>query len=224
MKNEIAAALLQTYGKKNAPDVQPGETVRVHQKIKEGEKERVQVYEGLVIAVKHGRGLDGTFTVRKIAAGGIGVERTFPLHSPNIVKVERTKAAQVSRAKLYYMRGRLGKAARFKHEDRDAKFVWEEPVAVPEDETVAVPEGDEQEVAPEVAPVELDEVEAEVGSITEVSVDAESNIIEKPMPSDSDDVETVTADRAEVGEPIENVEEDVAAEGATEASAEQEEK
>ena len=112
MKTEIAALLLEKYGKNNPPAVKPGDTVRVYQKIKEGDKERVQIFEGLVIALKHGKGLNGTFTVRKIAAGGIGVERTYPLHSPNIVKVERVKSADVSRAKLYYMRERIGKAAR----------------------------------------------------------------------------------------------------------------
>ncbi len=129
LQTEVAAALLKKYGKKNAPELRAGDTVRVHQKIKEGEKERVQVFEGLVIAVKHGKGLDATYTVRKIAAGGIGVERTFPLHSPNVVKVERTKTAKVSRTKLYYMRDRMGKNARFKSESANPAS-WTEPEAV----------------------------------------------------------------------------------------------
>ena len=132
LKTDVAELLLDKYGKKNPPAVKPGDTVRVYQKIKEGEKERVQIFEGLVIAVKHGRGLDGSFTVRKIAVGGIGVERTYPLHSPNVVKVERTKSAKVSRAKLFYMRDRKGKNARFKVEG-NSPMTWEEPVAVPID-------------------------------------------------------------------------------------------
>jgi large subunit ribosomal protein L19 len=129
LKTDVAELLLKKYGKQNPPTVKPGDTVKVHQKIKEGDKERVQIFEGLVIAMKHGKGLNGTFTVRKIATGGIGVERTYPLHSPNVVKVERTKSAKVARAKLYYMRDRKGKTARFKHEGPNAAM-WEEPAFV----------------------------------------------------------------------------------------------
>ncbi|MBU6389484.1 50S ribosomal protein L19 [Patescibacteria group bacterium] len=130
--NTVAAGyLLNKYGKKNPPMLKAGDTVRVHQRIKEGDKERVQVFEGLVIATKHGISLDGTFTVRKIAVGGIGVERTFPVHSPNVLKVERLKTADVNRAKLYYMRERQGKSARFKHETA-AYEVWQENANQPE--------------------------------------------------------------------------------------------
>jgi large subunit ribosomal protein L19 len=94
------------------PDVRPGFTVRVHERIKEGDKERVQVFEGLVIRVHKGATLaDTTFTVRRIASG-IGVEKTFPLHSPNITKIEVKKVAKVRRSKLFFLRGRQGKAAR----------------------------------------------------------------------------------------------------------------
>lgn len=96
---------------KPLPSVQPGYTVRVHQKIKEGNKERVQVFEGLVIKTGHGEGVEKTFTVRKIVEG-IGVEKVFPLHSPNIKKIEVKKKAKVRRSKLYYMRERSGKSAR----------------------------------------------------------------------------------------------------------------
>ncbi len=85
------------------PEFRPGYTVRVHQKIKEGGKERVQIFEGLVIARKGGTGVNATFTVRKIASG-VGVERIFPLHSPNVVKLEVVKADKVRKAKLYYVR------------------------------------------------------------------------------------------------------------------------
>jgi len=108
--------IIQDQLKIDLPQLQSGQTVRVHQRIKEGEKTRVQPFEGLVIATKHGRGLDGTFTVRKIAEG-VGVERTYPLHSPMIDKIEILKTSKVRRAKLYYMRGRSGKRARMKGQE-----------------------------------------------------------------------------------------------------------
>ena len=96
---------------KPLPEVRPGYTIKVHQKIKEGNKERVQVFEGLVIKTSHGEGVEKTITVRKIVQG-IGVEKVFPLHSPNIKKIEVKKKAKVRRSKLYYMRERSGKSAR----------------------------------------------------------------------------------------------------------------
>src|SRR6185295_7480097 len=86
------------------PDFKTGYTVKVHNKIKEGGKERIQIFEGLVIARKGGNGVNATFTVRKIASG-VGVERIFPLHSPNIAKLEITKSPIVRKAKIYYVRG-----------------------------------------------------------------------------------------------------------------------
>ncbi|MDP8256509.1 MAG: 50S ribosomal protein L19 [Candidatus Alcyoniella australis] len=94
------------------PTFAPGDTVRVHAKIREGEKERIQVFEGVVIRIKHGRNR-ATFTVRKVSFG-IGVERIFPVHSPTIDKVELVRHGAVRRAKLYYLRDRRGKAARIK--------------------------------------------------------------------------------------------------------------
>ena len=96
----ISAAQLKTL-----PDFKPGYTVKVHQRIKEGGKERVQIFEGLVIARKGGTGANATFMVRKISYG-VGVERIFPIHSPNIVKLEVVKSPVVTKAKLYYVRGR----------------------------------------------------------------------------------------------------------------------
>src|SRR3989338_350270 len=102
--------------KKDLPDFSPGDVVRVHQRIKETRdagktRERVQIFEGLVIARKHGHGVNGTFMVRKIASG-VGVERIFPLHSPNIEKIEVVKSQPVRQAKLYYVRERAGSAPR----------------------------------------------------------------------------------------------------------------
>ncbi len=96
---------------RRVPEVKTGYTVRIHQRIKEGEKERTQIFEGLVIKTGHGEGSEKTITVRKIVQG-IGVEKTFPLHSPNVTKIEVKKKAKVRRSKLYYMRERSGKSAR----------------------------------------------------------------------------------------------------------------
>ena len=95
-----------------APKVRIGDTVRVHVKVKEGSRERIQVFEGTVIAKKHG-GINETFTVRRVAHG-CGIERVFPLHSPTVEKVELVRNGKVRRAKLYYLRDRVGKAAKVK--------------------------------------------------------------------------------------------------------------
>jgi large subunit ribosomal protein L19 len=114
--SKIILEIDQKKMKTAAPDVRPGFTVRVHQKIKEGEKERVQVFEGLVIAVGSGEGARKSFTVRKIV-DGVGVEKVFPFYSNNIAKIEVKKAAKVRRAKLYYMRDLRGRAARLRDEE-----------------------------------------------------------------------------------------------------------
>ena len=98
--------------KENAPEVNVGDTVRVHVWIKEGERQRIQAFEGTVIAKKHG-GVNETFTVRRMSHG-VGVERVFPVHSPNVEKVELIRSGKVRRGKLYYLRGRVGKAAKVK--------------------------------------------------------------------------------------------------------------
>jgi len=99
--------------KKDLPEIKPGYTVRVYQKIKEGDKQRIQVFEGLVIAQKHGKGINSTITVRKISYG-VGVERIFPVHAPFIEKIEVVKKHKVRRAKLYYLRHKSAKQARLK--------------------------------------------------------------------------------------------------------------
>lgn len=126
--NQKILAFNQSQLKKNPPLVQPGDTVKVYQKIIEGNKERIQVFEGVVLKVNHGYGLPGSFTVRKIATAGVAVERTFPIHSPTIVKVERLKSAKVRRARLYYLRQNRGGSIKLKHELR-SPHVWEEPEA-----------------------------------------------------------------------------------------------
>lgn len=102
---------IEKQGKK-LPEIRPGDTVKVHTKIKEGEKERIQVFTGIVIR-RRGSGLNKTFTVRKVSYG-TGVERIFPLHSPLVEKIEIVRRGKVRRARLYYLRERRGKSARIK--------------------------------------------------------------------------------------------------------------
>ncbi len=109
IKNITASGL-----KENAPKVSIGSTVRVHVKIREGERERIQVFEGTVIA-RNNSGIAETFTVRRVSYG-VGVERVFPIHSPNVEKVELVRNGKVRRAKLYYLRDRVGKAAKVKEQ------------------------------------------------------------------------------------------------------------
>ena len=101
----------ETLAKESA-NVQIGDTVRVHVKVKEGSRERIQVFEGTVIAKKHG-GIEETITVRRLSYG-IGVEKVFPVHSPSIDHIEVVRSGKVRRAKLYYLRGRVGKSAKIK--------------------------------------------------------------------------------------------------------------
>jgi large subunit ribosomal protein L19 len=112
---DIISSVEQEQIRKDIPDFRPGDTVRVFTKVVEGNRERIQVFEGVVIARKGG-GLRETFIVRKISYG-VGVERIFPLHSPRIEKIEVVKKGRVRRAKLYYMRKLRGKAARIKERD-----------------------------------------------------------------------------------------------------------
>ena len=113
---EKLKSFLQPYIKKNILDIRPGDTVKVHQKIKEGSKERTQIFEGLVLARKHGKEAGATITVRKVVSG-VGVEKIFPIHSPLIVKIEIIKRGKVRRAKLYYLREAKGKKARLKRKE-----------------------------------------------------------------------------------------------------------
>lgn len=144
----------QSQLKKDLPDIRPGDTVRIHQKIsaqggpvpfkgtpggKETKKEeRIQMFEGIVIARKHGKGISSMITVRKIIAG-VGVERIFPIHSPFIVKIEVLQKGKTRRAKLYYLRTAKGKRARLKKEE------FSQAIAEP----VSEPEQSPQEITPE---------------------------------------------------------------------------
>ncbi|MBR3255289.1 MAG: 50S ribosomal protein L19 [Clostridia bacterium] len=151
--------------KSKIPEIRVGNTVRVHVRIKEGNKERIQVFEGIVIK-KQGGGVNETFTVRKISYG-VGVEKTFLVHSPLVEKVELVRVGKARRAKLYYLRDRVGKAAKTKEqvgariEDKEITIkeeISEEPV-VPE---TGAPEVEEAEVATPAAEVVEEVVETPV--------------------------------------------------------------
>ncbi len=109
---DLMKAFNEKYMKDEAPTAQIGDTVKVHIKVKEGSRERIQVFEGTVIAKKHG-GIEETITVRRLSYG-VGVEKVFPLHAPTVDKIEVVRHGKVRRAKLYYLRNRVGKAAKLK--------------------------------------------------------------------------------------------------------------
>jgi large subunit ribosomal protein L19 len=109
--NALLQSVTANQMRSEVPEFEPGDTVRVHVRVIEGEKERVQIFEGVILQRKGG-GFQETFTVRKISVGGVGVERIFPLHSPRIAQIEVIRRGRVRRARLTYLRGLRGKAAR----------------------------------------------------------------------------------------------------------------
>ena len=113
-----AAQLVDLQPNPKIPDFGPGDTVRVNFRIREGDRERVQAFQGVVIRRLNGKGPASNFTVRRIASGGIGIERIFPLYSPLIDSLEVTRQGSVRRAKLYYLRGLQGRAARIKEKSQ----------------------------------------------------------------------------------------------------------
>ncbi|MFA5793289.1 MAG: 50S ribosomal protein L19 [Candidatus Gracilibacteria bacterium] len=157
MSQAILSHVSDSSIKKAVPELKSGMTVRVHQKIVEGEKERVQIFEGLIIRVNAGSNrVDKTFTVRKIVEG-VGVEKIFPIYSSLIEKIEITKRGKVRRAKLYYMRDLQGKSTRLQEGGRSSKVQAEEPELVAEEPIVeeqAVEETPAEEVPTEEAPAE----------------------------------------------------------------------
>jgi large subunit ribosomal protein L19 len=163
------------------PEIRSGFTVRIHQKIKEGGKERVQIFEGLVIKVSHGEGVEKTMTVRKVVEG-IGVEKVYPIHSANIVKIEVKKRANVRRSKLYYMRKRSGKSARLQERhvsdqeraDEEARMdaLIEEAVVAEEKRKAAEEAESGKEAVAETTEEESAEATAEEGKAEEVVAEA----------------------------------------------------
>lgn len=156
--------------KNKIPDLHVGDTIRVHQRIKEGNRERIQVFEGIIIK-KQGGGVNATFTVRRVAYG-VGVEKTFLIHSPMVEKVEVVRVGKARRAKLYYLRDRIGKAAKTK-ENLGARIENKE-ITVKED-LIEEPVAEEvNEVPVESAPEEAPAVETEA-PVVEETVDTVSD-------------------------------------------------
>ena len=172
---DIIKSIEHEHLKEKIPVLKVGNTVRVHQRIKEGNRERIQVFEGIIIK-KQGGGLNATFTVRRIASG-VGVEKTFLIHSPLVEKVELVRVGKARRAKLYYLRDRVGKAAKTKEqigariEDKEITVkatIEEEPVV---EEKVEAPVEEAKTVETEATPVE--EVKTEEAPKTEEPVKEE---------------------------------------------------
>ena len=157
--------------KNKIPDLKIGDTVRVHQRIKEGNRERIQVFEGIIIK-KQGGGVNATFTVRKIAYG-VGVEKTFLVHSPMVEKVDVVRVGKARRAKLYYLRDRVGKAAKTK-ENTGARI---------ENKEIIIKEEVQEEVPVEAAPEEAPAVETEAPVTEEVT----DTVTEEPTAEKKED-------------------------------------
>lgn len=177
-KHPLIALVESKHLKKKVPVLRSGDVVRVHQRIVEAGKERIQVFEGLVISVSGSRGMDGSFTVRRIASG-VGVERTFPLHSPKIAKIERVKASKVRKAKLYYIRQLTGRKARLRSDSVKAES-WEELVVpskpAQEDEVNEVVEESGEAEAPQAEDFEtIEEAVDEPVQAPEVSIESDEN-------------------------------------------------
>ena len=130
MLRKAIADIEAKYLRKDLPPMRAGDTVRVHSKIREGDKERIQVFEGVVIAYRKGQPGSSMFTVRKVSYG-VGVERMFPVHSPRIDRVEVLGHGQVRRARLYYLRALQGKAARLQQEEPGERHAPPPPAAAP---------------------------------------------------------------------------------------------
>lgn len=172
--------ILKKFVRQNIPELRSGQVVRVYEKIIEGGKERVQVFEGLIIAVKHGRGLDGTFTVRKIATGHIGVERTFVLHMPAIQRIEILRQEKVRRSKLYFVRGQVNKKTR-KRQATEVNRMFEIKEIVEEQVEENTEEEIEESVEQEVQEVVEQKVEEKTSETTDKAEDKTEEKVEKEV-------------------------------------------
>ena len=171
--------------KNKIPELKVGNTVRVHAKVKEGNRERIQVFEGIIIK-KQGGGVNATFTVRKISYG-VGVEKTFLVHSPRIEKIEVTRVGRARRAKLYYLRDRVGKAAKTKEQVgariETKEITVKEEIVVPEEGTI------------EEAPVVENVAEEVVETVKETSVEEAKEVpAEKPKAEDAKETDETKAE------------------------------
>jgi len=162
---DLTQAFSKKFCKDSVPDLRPGYLVQVHQKVREGNKERVQVFEGTIVRRNSGHGVNETFTVRKISSG-IGVEKTFPIHSPNVVKIEVLRAHKVRRAKLHFLRDLSGKALRLK----EIALKLTEKVFAKDKVEEVVEKTKEVAEAPEVAEETLEKKEEAQATTEEVEV------------------------------------------------------
>ena len=200
-KMDIIKSIEHEQLKNKIPELKVGNTVRVHVRIKEGNKERIQVFEGIIIKVQGG-GVNQTFTVRKTSYG-VGVEKTFLVHSPLVEKVELVRVGKARRAKLYYLRDRVGKAAKTK----------EQVGARIEDREITIKEDLVEEPAVEEAPEEAPAIETENVAVQEtvdtVSEETVEEVKEVEEPKKEEKTEKVEEAKAEAEEPAkEEVKED----------------
>jgi len=199
-----AKSLIELKPNRNIRDFKPGDTVRVHAKVIEGDRQRIQLFEGVVLRIRR-RGPASSFTVRRISHG-VGVERIFPFHSPLIEKVEVSKVGKVRRAKLYYLRDRVGRAARIRSGSR-ARF--EEltaplpPEAEEVEEEITVGEEGEVEEGADEAAVEATEAGDDESTSAEAETATEEPVAEAPAeePAASDESSTEEAADESVPEP-----------------------
>ena len=183
---DILKSIEHEQMKNKIPELKIGNTVRVHVRVKEGNRERIQVFEGIIIK-KQGGGVNATFTVRKISYG-VGVEKTFLVHSPRIEKIEVTRVGKARRAKLYYLRDRVGKAAKTK-EQVGARIETKE-ITVKED-VAPVEEAPEEVPAVETA----ETVEEVVDTVTETPVEeAKTEVVEEVKEVATEEAKTETVE------------------------------
>lgn len=201
-----AKSFVELKPNRKIPAFRTGDTVRVHAKVVEGDRERIQVFEGVVIRIRR-RGPASTFTVRRVSHG-VGIERIFPYFSPLIEKVEVVRVGRVRRARLYYLRDRVGKAARIKPGSRDRFEQLTAPGAVMEEAEPEEESWEEELEAPDVVPAE--EGEGEPGAAAEAEIQAES---QEPVPQEA--AESLTESPTAEAEPV------AAAEGPDEAVTEE---
>ena len=175
--------------KSKVPDIKVGDTIRVHQRIKEGNRERIQVFEGIVIKKQNG-GLNETFTVRRVAYG-VGVEKTFLLHSPLVEKVELVRVGKVRRAKLYYLRDRIGKAAKTK--ENIGADLNRDDIMIKEDMPVEESPAKDEEVSEEVKAEETTDVKEEIPA-------EEIKVSEETTPAEEEKTEEVKEETASTEE------------------------
>lgn len=180
MSDKVIQEFNKNQLKEDIPELRPGQTIKVHQKIKEGDKERVQVFEGIVVGIRGGKGMDGTFTVRKVSEG-IGVEKIFPIHLPSVEKIEIIKTAKARQAKLYYLRDKeiKMKEAKEKHEKHLKK---EEELAERrrQEQEAAAKKDAEEKAAKEAAEKAKQEAEQKAEADKKVEEKSTKNKDEKP--------------------------------------------